>query len=188
MSDNKSVSELAKELGVTRQAVYNRVKQLSSDLQPFTVKLDNKTLYTLQGQKLIKQAFSSSQGVKQSVKLDSKEVSSIDSKLIDTLTAQLAVKDKQIEALTEQLQVKDKQIESLLESLKAAQLLHAAEKQPQKVIEVQPREDTQRAPTVTATTHPKQQGSGERQQRRHSEQHKSRKPSLLDRLGGIFKR
>lgn len=187
MSENKSVSELAKELGVTRQAVYNRVKQLSSSLQPFTVKIDNKTLYTLQGQKLIKQAFSSSQGVKQSVKLDSKEVSSVDSKLIDTLTAQLTVKDKQIEALTEQLQVKDKQIESLLESLKAAQLLHAAEKQPPKVIEVQPQENPKK-PTERTEEPKRRTSGGERQQQRHSEQPKSRKPSFLDRLGEIFKR
>ena len=188
MSDNKSVSEIAQELGVTRQAVYQRVKKLSSSLQPFTVKLDNKTLYTLQGQKLIKQAFSSSESVKQTVNVDSKQVSSVDSKLIDTLTAQLEAKDRQIETLSKQLEVKDKQIDNLLESLKAAQLLHAAEKQQPKVIEVS-QEQTHSADNVHRAEQTKvsaQRPGTQRQKQHNKTATNSQKSTLFDRITGLF--
>ena len=96
MNELKTISQIAAELGVTRQAVYQRIKgaELSTRLQPFTVKQNNTKFYTSQGQELIKQAFLSGVNVNCKQAVDSKR-QSIDSKLIDSLTEQLQVKDKQ---------------------------------------------------------------------------------------------
>lgn len=175
MNEYKSISELAAELKVTRQAVYQKIKkdkELSTGLRKFTVNENNKTLYSLQGQELIKQAFNSVASVNSKQAVDSKRVS-IDSKLIDTLQAT-------IETLTEQLQVKDKQIEYLQERLAAEQALHAGTIQ-KKAIEVKA-EPTQ--------AEPRPQGAATRHQSRQQERpHK--KLSLMDKLraaADIFKR
>ena len=82
--DLKTIAQLAQELGVTRQAVYQKIKyniELSKNISKFTVKQKNKTLYDLQAQELIKQAFESNASVNSKV--------NIDSKLIDSLQAQI---------------------------------------------------------------------------------------------------
>lgn len=82
--DLKTIAQLAQELGVTRQAVYQKIKyniELSKNISKFTVKQKNKTLYDLQAQELIKQAFESNASVNSKV--------NIDSKLIDVLQAQI---------------------------------------------------------------------------------------------------
>lgn len=80
----KSIAQLAQELGVTRQAVYQKIKynnELSKNISKFTVKEKNKTLYDLQAQNLIKQAFENGVSVNSKV--------NVDSKLIDVLQAQI---------------------------------------------------------------------------------------------------
>ena len=59
MNDLKSISQIAVNLGVSRQAVYSKLKsaELARAVKPLTVKQGNTTLYTLQAQELIKQAF-----------------------------------------------------------------------------------------------------------------------------------
>ena len=84
MEELKSIAQLAQELGVTRQAVYQKIrynKELSTEICKFTVKEGNRTLYTLQAQERIKQAFESSPSVNSKV--------NVDSKLIDSLQAQI---------------------------------------------------------------------------------------------------
>lgn len=100
----KAVSEIASDIGVSRQAVYQKLKAptLADAVKPFTVKQHNLTLYTLQGQALIRQSFDE---VVNAVNVDSKRQST-NGKLIDTLQAT-------IETLTKQLEVKDNQIASL---------------------------------------------------------------------------
>lgn len=139
MNELKTISQIAAELGVTRQAVYQRIKsaELSTRLQPFTVKQNNTKVYTLQGQELIKRAFSSGVNVNCKQAVDSKR-QSIDSKLIDKLSEQLQVKDKQIEKLTEQVSTLLQQIDKLTTALQAAQALHGMDKQ-QAVIDVKER-------------------------------------------------
>lgn len=166
MNDLKSISQIAADLGVTRQAVYQRIKkdnELSTSLRKFTVNENNKTLYSLQGQELIRQAFDNVTSVNGKQAVDSKRVS-IDSKLIDTLQAT-------IETLTKQLEVKDKQIEYLQERLAAEQALHAGTIQ-KKAIEVKaaPSSDQEprRRPTIAAE---------------HKPQHKM---SLRDRIKNFF--
>lgn len=127
MNELKSISQIAKDLGVSRQAVYQKIKnnsELSSDLSKFTVKKNNATLYTLQAQKMISLAFSN--GVTANCKrtIDSKQMS-IDNRLIDSLTDQLKVKDKQIEELTAALKSSQEQQSLLTQALTAAQALHA---------------------------------------------------------------
>ena len=136
MNDYKSITQIAAELGVTRQAVYKKIKsnnKLSTGLQEFTVNQGKFTVYSLQGQELIKQAFLNSDSVNCKPSTESKP-KAVDSKLVDTLQAT-------IETLTKQLEVKDKQINTLTDTvkeltiaLKAAQALHGMDKQ-QTVIE-----------------------------------------------------
>lgn len=58
MNELKSISQIAKDLGVTRQTVYNKLKAaaLSAAVNEHIVKQGNYTLYDLQAQELIKQA------------------------------------------------------------------------------------------------------------------------------------
>lgn len=161
--DFKSISQIASEIGVTRQAVYQKLKQsdLANSVKPFTVKQHNLTLYDLQAQELIKRAFESSVN---GVNIDSKRQST-NGKLIDTLQAS-------IEALTKQLEVKDNQIETLTETVKtltanlaAAQALHGMDKQ---------------QATIAVTAAPK----AEQTQRPRSEPRRQpqKKKSWLDKL------
>ena len=55
----KSIAQLAQELGVTRQAIYQRLKgkELAKAVKPYVVRQGNACKYDLQAQELIKQAF-----------------------------------------------------------------------------------------------------------------------------------
>ena len=137
MNDYKSITQIAAELGVTRQAVYKKIKsnsELSTGLQEFTVNQGKFTVYSLQGQELIKQAFLNSDSVNCKPSTESKP-KAVDNKLVDTL-------QKTVDTLTKQLEVKDKQINTLTDTvkeltiaLKAAQALHGMDKH-QTAIEV----------------------------------------------------
>ena len=157
--DNKTIAQIAAELGVTRQAVYQKIKnnsELSTAISQFTVKKNNTTLYNLQAQQLIKQAFSSGVNVNCKQAIDSKQ-KSIDSKLIDSLQATIATLQATIETLTNQLAVKDKQIEYLQDRLTAEQALHAGtiqQKQQPKVIDVKAAEQPQRTVKRSAPKQP----------------------------------
>lgn len=82
---NKSIAQIAEELGVTRQAVYKKLKdeKLKQSLEPFTIKQGNLNLYSEEGQKLIKQEFVSNE--------------------VDTLETQLTEKQLEIESYETQL-------------------------------------------------------------------------------------
>ena len=163
MNEYKSISQLAKEIGVTRQAIYKKIKsdnQLSTGLQQFTVNQNKLTVYSLQGQKLIKQAFLNNDTVNQSVNravnVDSKPVST-NSKLVDSLTAQIETLTKQLTVKDEQLAAAQAQINSLVDTiheltiaLKAAQALHGLDKQ-QKTIEVKQEKAEAKAQTQLHT-------------------------------------
>lgn len=163
--DNKTIAQIAAELGVTRQAVYQRIKnnsELSTAISQFTVKRNNTTLYSLQAQQLIKQAFASGVNVSCKQAVDSKQ-KSIDSKLIDslqatiaTLTNQLESKDKQIEKLSSQNDTLLKQVDKLTTALQAEQALHGMDKQQPKVIEVKAAEQQAVKPQPVNRSAPKQ--------------------------------
>lgn len=168
MNDYKSITQIAEELGVTRQAVYKKIKsnsELSTSLQEFTVNQGKFTVYSLQGQKLIKQAFSNSDNVNCKPSTDSKQ-KAVDSKLVDTLQKTIDTLNKQLEVKDNQINAKDNQINTLTETvkeltiaLKAAQALHGMDKQ-QTAIETKahPSEQAQPRPKGAATIHqPRQQ-------------------------------
>lgn len=139
----RTISQIAKELNVSRQTVYNRINNnpdLSSRLCQYTVKQQNRTLYTLQAVELIKQAFDKS--VKSNI--DVKFTSNI----IDTLTQQLTVKDSQITSLQKEVEKLTETIHELTIALKAAQALHGMDKK-QAVIEVKEQPPAPARPAAT---------------------------------------
>ena len=181
MNEYKSISQLAKEIGVTRQAIYKKIKsdnQLSTGLQQFTVNQNKLTVYSLQGQKLIKQAFLNNDTVNRAVNVDSKPVST-NSKLVDSLTAQIETLTKQLTVKDEQLSAAQAQINSLVDTihemtiaLKAAQALHGMDKQ-QKTIEVKQEKAEAKAQTQL---HTQKQKPAPKQKR-----------TLSDRIKAFFK-
>ena len=111
MSDIITVSELAKKLGVSRQAVYNR---LTKDLSSFVKVVDSK--------KVLDIAVLEHLGVNEVDKNMSSEVD----KIVNVLTAELEVKNNQIKSLQEQVTQLTEALQNITSSLMAAQALHAS--------------------------------------------------------------
>lgn len=105
---SKTIKQIADELGVSKQAVHQKrkSKSLSTALQPFTSTVDGVIYISVDGENILKQAFS-----KNNCKhVDDNKPSTVDScvdgniynilkQTIDTLKQQLEVKDKQITEL-----------------------------------------------------------------------------------------
>jgi uncharacterized protein YqgV (UPF0045/DUF77 family) len=129
---SKTIKQIADELGVSKQAVHQkrRKEPLSTSLQPFTTTVDGVIYISVDGENLIKQAFSD---------IDRKQVdgsftpsfTSVDgssgelSGVIEILKKQLEVKDKQIEQQQQSIKELTAALENTTTSLKAAQALHA---------------------------------------------------------------
>ena len=83
----KNISEIAREIGKSRQAIYQKIKEnseLSSYLSSVSVKKKNSVLYTVDGQNAIKQAFE--RGEKsENVKCQVSSVNQNDTLQVDTL-------------------------------------------------------------------------------------------------------
>lgn len=92
---NKSIAQIAEELGVTRQAVYKKLKdeKLKQSLEPFTIRQGNLNLYSEEGQKLIKQEFVSNE--------------------VDTLETQLSDMKREVERYETELSERQLKVESL---------------------------------------------------------------------------
>ena len=116
--DLKTIAQLAQELGVTRQAVYQKIKyniELSKNISKFTVKQKNKTLYDLQAQELIKQAFSAFT-VNQESSNSQAEIDNLTNKLTEN-KKQLDIALHDIEVKNHELQQKEQTIKELTERL-----------------------------------------------------------------------
>ena len=77
MSNGKTIRQIADEIGVTRQAVYQKIKSNKSvvkRLQLYTFTVDSTKYYTSDGEKLIKSLFSDKQAVNNGVKLSTDSV------------------------------------------------------------------------------------------------------------------
>ena len=77
MSNGKTIRQIADEIGVTRQAVYQKIKSNKSvvkRLQLYTFTVDSTKYYTSDGEKLIKSLFSDKQAVNKGVKLSTDSV------------------------------------------------------------------------------------------------------------------
>ena len=77
MPNGKTIRQIADEIGVTRQAVYQKIKSNKSvvkRLQLYTFTVDSTKYYTSDGEKLIKSLFSDKQAVNKGVKLSTDSV------------------------------------------------------------------------------------------------------------------
>ena len=151
----KTIRQIADELGVSKQAVFKKIKNepLSTSLQGLMGMVDGRLTVSVDGEKLIKQAFS--KGWKQcavddsSTKIDglvddsstkvdgASTTSSLTSSLmsdgvvsvlqttIDTLQEQLAVKDRQIEQQAQTITRLTDALAAAQQTAAAAQALHA---------------------------------------------------------------
>lgn len=146
----KTIKEIAEEIGVSKQAVFKKIKQvpLSTEIEKFISTVDGKKLVSVDGEILIKQAFQRKQKRKQKtvdVNVDAKDdgkkftvgdmVDGIPSKsqeqentlaaafqtAIDALTRQLEEKDRQLAEKDKLLEWQTKTIEELATSLAVAQ-------------------------------------------------------------------
>lgn len=138
-----TVKQIAEDLGVSKQAVWQRIKrnpELRSAFEEHS-RTVNGTVYADEvAVELVKAAYSEDlkavnvdeTAVNVDGTADNKTVNAVDAELvatlretIDTLREQLAVKDKQIDALTATLTATQTQNAALTDALTAAQALHA---------------------------------------------------------------
>lgn len=103
----KTIKQIADEIGVSKQAVHQKRKSkaLSTALQPFTTTVDGIVYISVDGEKLIKQAFAR-EDRKQECKQERKQVDGLftpETVLYDMLKRELEIKNKQIEELNERL-------------------------------------------------------------------------------------
>ena len=77
MPNGKTIRQIADEIGVTRQAVYQKIKSNKSAvkrLQLYTFTVDSTKYYTSDGEKLIKSLFSDKQAVNKGVNVSTDSV------------------------------------------------------------------------------------------------------------------
>ncbi len=154
MMPGKTYSEIAKEIGVSRQAIYQKIKrspELSTRLQPFTVRVDNVVYISEEGESILKTAFSDNvvnSGLQSFTVNSLQETVNSLQVCLQEKQAQIEDKDKQIELLTKQLELKDKQISDTTTALLQAQQLHAADRQKLLSIEEQQKQAQQEEQTI----------------------------------------
>jgi len=104
----KTILQIATEIGVTKQAVFYRMKRppLSNALQSLTTKENGVLMVSFDGETLIKSAFHIETVKSFVVKEPSKENTFFDGEIIKLLQDNILI-------LQEQLKIKDKQIEEL---------------------------------------------------------------------------
>ncbi|MCD8062188.1 MAG: hypothetical protein LUE13_07625 [Akkermansiaceae bacterium] len=143
----KTIRQIADEIGVSKQAVYKKIRRqpLSTSLQGLTAMVDGRLTVSVDGEKLIKRAFSkdllstSCQPVDNLVDglvdtsstTDNQLTAKVDGMIsvlqdtIDTLQGQLAVKDKQIEQQAQTITRLTDALAAAQQTAAAAQALHA---------------------------------------------------------------
>ena len=151
----KTIRQIADEIGVSKQAVFKKIKRepLSTSLQGLTATVDGRLMVEVDGEKLIKQAFSENapsttdnrltgavDGLVDgaSTKNDEKTVAvdgviSVLQATIDTLQGQLEVKDRQIEQQAQTITRLTDALAAAQQTAVAAQALHAGTIQQQLV-------------------------------------------------------
>ena len=141
----KTIKVLASEIGVTKQAIFQRMKKepLASGLSDLTTKIDNTVYVYPKGEELIKKQFNKKQSSfnnDDDLNADYRLTEVIQGNL-DFLKEQLVRKDRQLDILSLHISIKNRQIENLgkqikdlntalicaQEQTKAAQALHAGE-------------------------------------------------------------
>ena len=143
----KTIRQIADEIGVSKQAVFKKIKRepLSTSLQGLTATVDGRLMVEVDGEKLIKQAFSeiapsttdnqltgavdglvdapSTKNAEKTAEVDG--VISVLQDTIDTLQGQLEVKDRQIEQQAQTITRLTDALAAAQQTAAAAQALHA---------------------------------------------------------------
>ena len=143
----KTIRQIADEIGVSKQAVFKKIKRepLSTSLQGLTATVDGRLMVEVDGEKLIKQAFSeiapstttnqltgavdglvdapSTKNEEKMAEVDG--VISVLKATIDTLQGQLEVKDRQIEQQAQIIIRLTDTLAAAQQTAAAAQALHA---------------------------------------------------------------
>ena len=143
----KTIRQIADEIGVSKQAVFKKIKRepLSTSLQGLTATVDGRLMVEVDGEKLIKQAFSeiapsttdnqltgmvdgmvdgaSTKNAEKTAEVDG--VISVLQATIDTLQGQLEVKDRQIEQQIQTITRLTDALAAAQQTATAAQALHA---------------------------------------------------------------
>ena len=148
---SKTIKEIAEEIGVSKQAIFKKIKRepLSTSLQGLMTTVDGRLMVSVDGEKLIKQAFSQ----KKSTTPDNQLTGMVDDLVdapttsnnwlsgevdgsvngvisvlqatIDTLQGQLEVKDRQIEQQAQTISQLTDALTAAQQTAAAAQALHA---------------------------------------------------------------
>ena len=129
----KTIREIADEIGVSKQAVFKKIKRepLSTSLQGLTSTVDGRLTVSVDGEKLIKQAFSAGTPSTNHQPVDGVVDGQVDGLIavlqatIDTLQGQLEVKDRQIEQQTQTITRLSDALVAAQQTAAAAQALHA---------------------------------------------------------------
>ena len=129
----KTIREIADEIGVSKQAVFKKIKRepLSTSLQGLTSTVDGRLTVSVDGEKLIKQAFSAGTPSTNHQPVDGVVDGQVDGIIavlqatIDTLQGQLEVKDRQIEQQTQTITRLSDALVAAQQTAAAAQALHA---------------------------------------------------------------
>ena len=143
----KTIRQIADEIGVSKQAVFKKIKRepLSTSLQGLTATVDGRLMVEVDGEKLIKQAFSEiapstttnqltgavdglvdAPSTKNEEKMaEADGVISVLKATIDTLQGQLEVKDRQIEQQAQTITRLTAALAAAQQTAAAAQALHA---------------------------------------------------------------
>lgn len=153
----KTIRQIADEIGVSKQAVFKKIKRepLSTSLQGFTAMVDGRLMVEVDGEKLIKQAFSeiapsttdnqlmgavdglvdAPSTKKEEKTAEDDGVISVLQATIDTLQGQLEVKDRQIEQQAQTITRLTDALAAAQQTAAAAQALHAGTIQQQLLTE-----------------------------------------------------
>lgn len=143
----KTIRQIADEIGVSKQAVFKKIKRepLSTSLQGLMATVDGRLMVQVDGEKLIKQAFSeiipsttdnqlmdavdslvdtpSTKNEEKTAEADG--VISVLQATIDTLQGQLEVKDRQIDQQAQTITRLTDALAAAQQTVAAAQALHA---------------------------------------------------------------
>jgi len=132
----KTIKQIANEIGVSKQAIHQKRKKepLSTDLQLFTEIIDGVVYVSIDGEKLIKNAFDKNKATTKPTTVYDNKVSQKDDEtkhIIGILEKQIDTKDKLIIQQQQNINELTSALENTTESLKAAQALHAGTMQKQ---------------------------------------------------------
>ena len=133
----KTIREIADEIGVSKQAVFKKIKRepLSTSLRGLTSTVDGRLTVSVDGEKLIKQAFSQDVPSTDHQPVDGVVDGQVDGPVdgmiavlqatIGTLQGQLEVKDRQIEQQAQTITRLSDALIAVQQTAAAAQALHA---------------------------------------------------------------